>query len=51
MTLYEFNSLSEHDKFDIVFTKGKFIITGLKWKSALPFMQLICSLWKLNMTE
>lgn len=30
MTLYEFNSLSEHDKFDIVFTKGEFIDYRLK---------------------
>ncbi|WP_338357326.1 hypothetical protein [Yeosuana marina] len=25
MTLYEFNSLSEHDKYDHIFTKGEFI--------------------------
>tara|TARA_R110001592_G_scaffold42009_2_gene136704 strand:+ start:2723 stop:2953 length:231 start_codon:yes stop_codon:yes gene_type:complete len=30
MTLYEFNSLSEHDKYDHVFTKGEFIDYKLK---------------------
>ena len=33
MGVYDFNILSEHDQYDIVFTKGKFVDTITKGKT------------------